>query len=1007
MTFPKLLGMLGTDIAENFADRIFEAFSSNKININLCEYLKYIDIYHYGDEHERCRVTLKLMDYSGDGKITLQDFQKYISLIMMAVKKVNPGVMPDLLSITDVQNLFYKISDGKDVFTYDDFKKVYDEKPELVSWIDYFKNSNNDILLIINDNIRLLIGTIREFLKNFAVNLTDVLITDKKSIDFSLLTEKINEFNKDINKKQKKFLKSIDQFNIRTIFNKLLNNPNENKKYEPIEVIKSQKKSNIFTNKVSDKLIEMPLEKEINIDSNGINLNVSNDYIIDTTAKLKDDTFTNIHANLMSNKVDKKKLKKINTFFSNVKQAINKEDTLSIEEKKSEPQTKKKIELEENEENVPSEESEEPIKECLAKVVKAGNITRENEKIKTTSSNMPSNSNNISNNNTVRTNTNILSSNSLLIDTDNINVTILNKQGGMNKLAPLKTKNYPIQIDEPIVEEEKNHIIMDSNEVKSFLKCLGTFVETSYNVMQNIEESYRWIKKNYLSPIIKKIKHSKQKKKNTESQFATQNIPKKMVKPKKQYLIRAPDNSFKILLNMIMGIQIAVQSTPNYDINPEKEDLTKYLNKMSYSIQTTNFGLKKQETFYLREYAGIIFNNIRHTFGYDKDAFIASISPQDFVTEIMISSQTIFEELCSTGKSGSLFYYTRDGKFIVKTIGKDEYKFLKKILPEYFKHIKSNPNTLITKFFGCYQLVKKVKKRKDKFYFIIMMNIFCTSRDIQLRYDLKGSKIGRRVLKQTKEDQKILEMDNYALKDLDLDRIKQKAKIGNKKEPLMEQLRRDAEFLCRISAIDYSLLLGIHKIPNKQDFEKKETILSAKTFRLEDIKIKNKRNSEIPSNPNQRFESHKDDSQSENKLKKVNTVSNNFINHFNTNNNSANNPPVISKDNSENTKLNIALSVSNESNQNELELKSPIFDYEDGGIASEDQNEIYYVGIIDILTEYNCKKSTEHFFKMIYYCSQKMSCVAPPLYRDRFINYMDSVIINSSSIVDKKENKNE
>ena len=173
------------------------------------------------------------------------------------------------------------------------------------------------------------------------------------------------------------------------------------------------------------------------------------------------------------------------------------------------------------------------------------------------------------------------------------------------------------------------------------------------------------------------------------------------------------------------------------------------------------------------------------------------------------------------------------------------------------------------------------------------------------------------------------------------------------------------------------------------------------------MKIKNKRNSEIPSNPNQRFESHKDDSQSENKLKKVNTVSNNFINHFNTNNNSANNPPVISKDNSENTKLNIALSVSNESNQNELELKSPIFDYEDGGIASEDQNEIYYVGIIDILTEYNCKKSTEHFFKMIYYCSQKMSCVAPPLYRDRFINYMDSVIINSSSIVDKKENKNE
>ena len=130
---------------------------------------------------------------------------------------------------------------------------------------------------------------------------------------------------------------------------------------------------------------------------------------------------------------------------------------------------------------------------------------------------------------------------------------------------------------------------------------------------------------------------------------------------------------------MIMGIQIAVQSTPNYEIDPNKDDLSKYLNKMSYSIQTTNFGEKKQETFFLNEYAGIIFNNIRHSFGYDKDSFISSISPQDFVTEIMISSQTIFEELCSTGKSGSLFYYTRDGKFIVKTISKVEYNFLKKI----------------------------------------------------------------------------------------------------------------------------------------------------------------------------------------------------------------------------------------------------------------------------------------------------------------------------------------
>ena len=169
----------------------------------------------------------------------------------------------------------------------------------------------------------------------------------------------------------------------------------------------------------------------------------------------------------------------------------------------------------------------------------------------------------------------------------------------------------------------------------------------------------------------------KKQKKEKNDKFSTANVPAKMRKVQKK-IIKAPDDSFKILLNMIMGIQIAVQSTPNYKIDDEKEDLKKYLNSMIYSVQTINFSINKQESFFLKEYAGIIFNNIRKYLGFEKEAFISSISPQDFITELMISSQTIFEELCTTGKSGSLFYYTRDGSFIVKTISKGEYKYLKK-----------------------------------------------------------------------------------------------------------------------------------------------------------------------------------------------------------------------------------------------------------------------------------------------------------------------------------------
>jgi 1-phosphatidylinositol-4-phosphate 5-kinase len=225
-----------------------------------------------------------------------------------------------------------------------------------------------------------------------------------------------------------------------------------------------------------------------------------------------------------------------------------------------------------------------------------------------------------------------------------------------------------------------------------------------------------------------------------------------------------------------MGIQVALQSTSNFRISPN-DNINNYLKSMKFSIQTTNFGSKKQETFYISEYAGIIFNNIRKLYNIDKENYISSISPQDFITEMLIGGSTIIEELVSTGKSGSMFYYTRDGKYILKTISKTEYTFLKKILPNYYKHLCDNPYTYLPKFLGCYKLVKKIKKRKTRIHFVIMTNIFSTRKEIHRRYDIKGSKIGRQVIKNVEE---VKEMNKYdfALKDLDLENCKQLFYIG-------------------------------------------------------------------------------------------------------------------------------------------------------------------------------------------------------------------------------------
>lgn len=226
-----------------------------------------------------------------------------------------------------------------------------------------------------------------------------------------------------------------------------------------------------------------------------------------------------------------------------------------------------------------------------------------------------------------------------------------------------------------------------------------------------------------------------------------------------------------------MGIQLAVQQNPYIEINiGDKYD--NYIRSNIYSIQTTGFNSYNLETYYIKEFAGVIFERIRRMFNIDKEEFISSISPQEFITEMMISSSTIIEELCSTGKSGSLFYYTRDGRYIIKSIRKSEYQCLKRIFKNYFEHLLTNPYTLLPIFFGCFKLVKKIKKAKTKIYFIIMQNIFSTDKEIHLRYDLKGSRIGRAVFGPNIKNMANFGKQSYALKDIDLERERRFFFIG-------------------------------------------------------------------------------------------------------------------------------------------------------------------------------------------------------------------------------------
>lgn len=313
------------------------------------------------------------------------------------------------------------------------------------------------------------------------------------------------------------------------------------------------------------------------------------------------------------------------------------------------------------------------------------------------------------------------------------------------------------QVNNLNLSKETNKSMRFDRYKKVFNSKMRVMMQGFSQCTSMIARSFKRIKENYL-PKMKKQKVLKTK-------TTVNNIPK----PNFQKL-KSNDANLKYLLNIIMGIELTLSATPNIEIS-NKESISKYLISLKYPVATATL-TGAEDIYYIVDHAGILFNNIRRAYGIEKDTFIQSISPKDFITEMMISYTTNIEELISTSKSGSLFYYTRDGKYILKTIPKKEHKFFKSILRDYFHHMIKNRNTLLPKFYGCYKLIRQIKDVKlDKIYFVVMENLFRTRNDIQLRFDLKGSTYKRIVLK--KDESIEGRTIDYALKDQDL--------INNKK----------------------------------------------------------------------------------------------------------------------------------------------------------------------------------------------------------------------------------
>lgn len=324
--------------------------------------------------------------------------------------------------------------------------------------------------------------------------------------------------------------------------------------------------------------------------------------------------------------------------------------------------------------------------------------------------------------------------------------------------------------------------------------------------------------------------------------------------------------------------------------------------------------------FKFKDYAPWIFRHLRAQFGID---------PADYL--MSLTHKYILRELGSPGKSGSFFYFSRDYKYIIKTIKHSEAKALRGMLKQYHRHIMDQDNTLLPQFYGLHRVKMPFGK---KIHFVVMNNLFPPHRDIHATFDLKGSSIGREY-----DEAKASANPRAVLKDLNWINRGTTLELGpQKSDAFLAQLHRDVTFLMQLGTMDYSLLVGIHDLErgNKDNLLQKELRVVS------------------PGSDGTDTMSSASREEMQRSLRSITpvpiTVDDTIMQHDGT---------------------------------------------DDGirGTDSEDRprNNVYYIGIIDCLTTYGWLKKAENFVKGLNNPEDKISPIPPVAYGTRFEDFISSI----------------
>lgn len=163
------------------------------------------------------------------------------------------------------------------------------------------------------------------------------------------------------------------------------------------------------------------------------------------------------------------------------------------------------------------------------------------------------------------------------------------------------------------------------------------------------------------------------------------------------------------------------------------------------------------------------------------------------------------------GASGELFMFSHDGKLILKTANHEEVEIFKKIMLSYKDHLKTHPKSQIGKIIGLFDFNFEGSGKSIKL--ILMENLFTLNSEcIMRKYDMKGSKHSRKVLKNYDGIDCYTLVDNI-MKDLDFLHIEVELKLTKTQiDEVIRSIEADVEFFTQHKIIDYSIILAVVSI---------------------------------------------------------------------------------------------------------------------------------------------------------------------------------------------------